>query len=271
MTRKDIISRLSAAGIDCADYEAGVIIEHIFGRSLQKQLLDKERDYSSPELEELIKKREAHTPLAYIIGRKDFFRESYILNEGCLIPRSDTELIVELACRHAKADGRICDLCTGSGCIAISTLANRPDLSGVGFDISPLAIEAAKENARLNGVFSRISFFAGDIFELNLEERFDMILSNPPYIPTKDIEGLMPEVRDYEPTAALDGGFDGLMFYRAIIDRFSGALADNGCFLFEIGYDQGGAISAIANEKGFSCTLYRDLGGNIRGAMLNRC
>ena len=191
------------------------------------------------------------------------------MNDACLIPRPDTEHIVEKSVETVKKGGVFADLCTGSGCIAISVLDSRPDLTCSAYDISEKALEKARENAELNGVSERVTFHQADVFTLELEENsFDCIISNPPYIQTSVIDTL--ETVQREPRIALDGGTDGLDFYRHIIGRFAPALKPDGCFIFEIGYDQGDAIRALAASHSLSCSVFKDYGGNDRCAVLKR-
>lgn len=207
---------------------------------------------------------------AYIIGEWYFWRHTFKLNRACLIPRPDTECVVETAVRDIPKNSVFADLCTGSGCIALSILYDRPDLSALAFDISGEALDAAKENARLLGVSDRVTFIKADLLAENpLENRlFSAIISNPPYIRT-DVVNVSPDLLS-EPRIALDGGDDGLVFYRRFVGDFAKNLEDNGKFIFEIGFDQREDITKIANECGFSCTVTRDYGANDRVALLSK-
>ena len=229
-----------------------------------------DEDIISDELEIALRKREEHIPLQYIIGKWDFFRQTYIVNENCLIPRSDTEILVENAIELLPKGAHFLDLCTGSGCIAISTLAERVDTSAVMVDKFVQTLELAKENAELNGVADRARAMLFDVLcdenELN-GMRFDAILSNPPYIRPEVIEGLSQEVKK-EPYAALYGGDDGLIFYNKIIADYSIYLKENGFFLFEIGYDQADSLREIAKKYGFTCEIIKDYSSNDRVAYI---
>lgn len=207
-------------------------------------------------------------PCAYVLGEWFFYRNIFRLNEACLIPRPDTERIVEKAVSLIPRNGVFADLCTGSGCIAVSVLSERPDLRAFAFDISERALEAAKENAELLGVSDRIEFFCADLLLSDpLGERlFDCIISNPPYIKTSDLSAL--PLLAYEPSIALDGGSDGLTFYRRFIRKYEKNLSLSAPFIFEIGYDQRLDIERLAEENGFSCSVERDWGGNDRVAVL---
>ena len=169
-----------------------------------------------------------------------------------LIPRQDTEILVEEVLKNLHDGMEILDMCTGSGCILISLLRYSNDCAGLGVDISGGALRVAEKNAQniLSGFSGKVRFLESDLFE-NVEEMFDVIVSNPPYIPAGDMEGLMPEVRDYEPRIALDGGEDGLVFYRKILEGSRSHLKKGGMLFFEIGYDQGRAVSKMMRETGF--------------------
>lgn len=205
------------------------------------------------------------TPQAYIEGKAYFYREEYVVRPGVLIPRPDTERVVEKLIELLPQGGHFTDLCCGSGCIGISALCERTDATATAYDISDIAIATSLENAEKNGVTDRYTVKKGDIFALNIEET-DIIVSNPPYIRRDVIPTLDPSVKDHEPILALDGGEDGLDFYRAILDRFSPKV----CFIFEIGYDQREDIMALANERGMVCEVTRDYGGNDRVATIRR-
>ncbi len=226
--------------------------------------------FSGTELENAIKRFQDGEPLAYIIGEWYFYGLTFKLNTDCLIPRPDTEHIVEKAISVIPKNGRFTDLCTGSGCIAVSILKNRADCSAYACDISNEAVTMATENALLNGIErNRITVEKADIFDLQLPHAtYDAIISNPPYIKTDVIPTL--ETVQHEPKRALDGGTDGMIFYRHIVANFASALKENGVFIFEIGYDQAQDISALAAESGFLCEIEKDYGGNNRVAFLKK-
>lgn len=213
----------------------------------------------------LLKKRAEHVPLQYLTGEQEFMGLSFLVNENVLIPRQDTETLVEHALKVAAPGMHILDMCTGSGCILISILKNAQGTSGLGVDISRQALNVAKENAKRNGVTA--DFERSDLFD-NVTEQFDMIVSNPPYIRTDEIPKLMPEVMSYEPMIALDGMEDGLHFYRKIVAGSKEYLKENGWLLFEIGYDQGEAVSAMMRNFGFvEVAVIKDLCDNDRVVM----
>ena len=214
------------------------------------------------EYESTVHKRAEHVPLQYIIGEQEFMGLKFKVNSNVLIPRQDTETLVEEALRVAKPGMRVLDLCTGSGCIIISLAKNVADISCTGSDISKQALLVAKENAKANEV--EVEWERSDLFE-NISGTFDLIVSNPPYIPTGEIPGLMPEVRDFEPVDALDGKEDVLYFYRIITEKSPEYLTSDGYLYFEIGYDQGEAVSAMMRQCGYTqVEVIKDLAGNDR-------
>lgn len=212
---------------------------------------------------------EAGEPLAYLLGEQYFWRYRFTVTPDVLIPRPDTERLVETALSNLPQNGRFADLCTGSGAIVLSVAADRPDLTADALDISAPALAVAQTNADALAVGDRVRLHLADLFcDDPLEGVYDAILSNPPYIPAADIAHY-PSLA-YEPQIALDGGKDGMDFYRAILCRFAHHLKDGGCFLFEIGYDQGEAIRTLGAAHGYDCTVIRDYGGNDRVAKLTK-
>ncbi|MBQ5834081.1 MAG: peptide chain release factor N(5)-glutamine methyltransferase [Clostridia bacterium] len=273
MTYSELCRRLFAAGIENAQGEAAILLEHFCGIDAMARLSDPEADLTSPELEGALQKREARYPLQYILGEWDFYRQTYEVCPDCLIPRSDTEILVEEAIRLLPFDARFADLCTGSGCIAISVLAERPDTSAVALEKFPATLALACRNAERNGVANRFSPLREDLLAPTRplsDEPLDAILSNPPYIPTSVLPSLAPEL-SAEPPAALDGGEDGLLFYRAILRDYARYLKPSGFLLLEIGYDQAEALCSLAPQYGFSCVrVLRDYGGQDRVLHLKR-
>lgn len=270
MTRRQVADFLRDAGVPSPAHEAELLLCEFFSLSPAALLADPARDFSSPALEDALGRRRRREPLQYILGKAYFCGETYYLNDACLIPRPDTELLVETAARLLPENGRFADLFCGSGCVGISLCAARRDARGVGTDLSEKALSAARKNAAENGAADRLSFFAADIRSGPLgEERFDLILANPPYLTSDEMRGLQPEVA-YEPPAALDGGEDGLLFYRVTLDTCEKNLRPGGSFLFEIGYRQGDAVSDLARERGYRAELLRDLGGNDRLLILQK-
>lgn len=271
MLYSEICEKLKKAGIENPTFEASVLLEKFCNVSRAELPFLGKKNFESDALMTALERRVSHEPLQYILGEWYFFGEKYLVDERCLIPRSDTEILVEKAIELLPKSALFADFCTGSGCIAISTLANREDLRAFAFEISRGALELAEKNASLNGVSRRITFMEADILaDMECEDEiFDAILSNPPYIRTNVIDTLSDEVKK-EPRIALDGGDDGLLFYRTILHKHSRLLKKNGFILFEIGYDQGNDIKALALENGFSCEIIKDLSLCDRVALLKK-
>lgn len=208
---------------------------------------------------EYLERRVRRIPVQHILGVQDFMGLTFLVTPDVLCPRQDTEVLVEEALKHIEPGSHILDLCTGSGCILISLLKYAGNCTGTGADLSEKALKVAAENAKSLGV--ECTLLHSDLFE-NIEGRFDVIVSNPPYIATKEIESLMPEVRDMEPRMALDGREDGLFFYREIIRESRRYLTPEGWLLFEIGYNQGENVSKMMKSAGFGkVQVIKDLAG----------
>ena len=218
------------------------------------------------EFDVLIRKREERVPLQYITGEQEFMGLTFHVNSNVLIPRQDTETLVEEALKVIKPGMKVMDMCTGSGCVLISILKNAHDVEGIGYDISKQAINVAKENAKFNEVPA--VFERSDLFEDVVENDFDVIVSNPPYIPTDLVATLMPEVSQFEPREALDGKGDGLYFYSKILEQCKNYMKQDGYILFEIGCEQGDAVSTMMRLAGFSeVHVIKDLARNDRVVM----
>ena len=275
MTCKEIAARLSAAGISNAAAEARALAAHFC--DLSEQALRLAPDLPLPDeggaLAQAVQQRESHVPLQYLLGRWPFFRQEYEVSPHCLIPRQDTERLVELLVQMLPPQAHVIDLCTGSGCIAISLLCERPDVTAVAVELYPETLELARRNAQHNNIApGRLTFVSGDVLSGNFPlppKAFDAIISNPPYIPTRDLATLAPEV-GFEPRAALDGGEDGLTFYRRILwgEDYRASLADGGRFYFEIGYDQGHALCTLAEKHRDECRIFQDYGNCDRVAVV---
>lgn len=268
MTLRELTDALRGAGIENAPQEARMLFCH-FGGFAPASLIGANPALNTPALLDAARRRIAREPLQYILGEVHFFREAYEVSPDCLIPRADTELLVEEAIARLPQGGKFADLCTGSGCIAISVLANRTDLTADAYDISEGALALARRNAAKNGVEGRLAFFHRDLMAETPDGIYDAILSNPPYIATQVVDTLSPEV-GCEPRLALDGGADGLDFYRAILSYAGAHLAPAGFLLFEIGYDQEEAICRLAAAHGYACVVKRDLGAQPRLACLTK-
>lgn len=214
------------------------------------------------EYEIAIRKRAERIPLQYITGEQEFMGLNFKVNSNVLIPRQDTETLVEEALKICQPGMRLLDLGTGSGCVVISLMKNAHGMTAVGSDISKQALLVAKENAKLHEV--DIDWIRSNLYE-NINGRFDLIVSNPPYIAQADILELMPEVRDFEPVGALDGGVDGLDFYRQIVARSRDYLNQDGYLCLEIGYDQGPAVTNMMCAAGYrEVTVVKDLAHHER-------
>lgn len=212
---------------------------------------------------DVLLKRAQHIPLQHITEEQDFMGLTFWVNEHVLIPRQDTETLVEEALKVIPSGSHILDLCTGSGCVIISLAAHGQGITGIGVDISEKAIEVARENAsRLVG--QKVVFQNGDLWQ-PVTGKFNAIVSNPPYIPTEEVEKLEVEVKDHEPRLALDGTADGLHFYREITAHAAEYLCESGWLLVEIGYDQGLAVKELFIKNGFKeVAIIKDLAGNDR-------
>ncbi len=249
-------ARLGEADIEEAELDARLLLEFVCGTDRNTLLVHGERDVSEEEYGRycgLIERRAVHVPLQHLTGEQDFMGLTFLVNKDVLVPRQDTEVLVEEAMKHLHDGMRILDLCTGSGCILLSLLHYSNDCEGVGVDLSARALSVAGKNyeiQRTQRPDMKARFLEGNLFE-GLEDRFDMIVSNPPYIKTDVIDTLMPEVREYEPVMALDGGTDGLAFYRRIAGDAGAYLNGGGMLFFEIGCEQAADVCKIMEAAGF--------------------
>lgn len=269
MKLSEATRRLSEAGIENARAEARMLFMTLGGFSLSDAI---GADLSSEDnrLIEAVERREKREPLQYIIGRVDFHRESYNVSPDCLIPRQDTEALVDLAVKMIPDGERFIDLCTGSGCIAISTLKNTKNTTAVAVDLSHCALEVARANAELNGVSDRITFVESDVLNERINGEFFAVLSNPPYVTDAAYRALEPELY-FEPKMALVGiDEDGAGFYRRIAELYCPVIKKDGFIAFEIGYDQAEPLIKTAKDLGMSCEIIKDLSGNDRVALLKK-
>ena len=261
---------LRDAGVDNPRLEARLLLGHALG--LEQGALLAALDVSVPaEFDALLARRAGREPLAFILGHQEFWSLSFAVSPATLIPRGDSETLIEAAVA-ARADRarvrRVLDLGTGTGCLLLAALTEFPAAFGVGVDIAPEAAALAAGNAAQLGLAGRACFLAGNWASALGASDFDLVLSNPPYIPGSDIAGLMPEVAAHEPAGALDGGADGLDCYRRIIDALPGLLAPGGVAILELGAGQ--AASVIALGSGFRTEARVDLGGIPRALVLRR-
>lgn len=258
---------LEGAGIGEASLDARLLLEYVCHTD-RNQLLAHGEEEVDPEPEavyrSLLEKRAAHMPLQYMTGTQEFMGLAFIVNENVLIPRQDTEILVEEAMRELHDGMSILDLCTGSGCILLSLLRYSNDCKGVGVDCSRKALEVARRNAgqlSLDADFRESDLCAG----LDAGIKFDMLVSNPPYIPSSVIPSLAAEVRVHEPREALDAGEDGLHFYRRISREAKPFLYRGAPVFLEIGYNQGADVMGIFREAGYGdVELVKDYAGNDR-------
>lgn len=259
---------LKEANIADAGIDARLLLEYVCHTTQHDMILHGDREVSEEEFaayEAYILKRAMHIPLQHLTGQQDFMGFTFLVNEDVLIPRQDTEILVEEAMKTLKPGMKVLDMCTGSGCILLSLLALCDGVEGLGVDISTRALAVAgrnlKEISDQCGRGLSVKFLESDLFT-DVMGRFDVIVSNPPYIASAVIDTLEPEVRLHEPVNALDGTADGLYFYRKIIAESPAYLQKGGALLFEIGHDQGDAVSALMKEAGFtSVQVKKDYAG----------
>lgn len=247
---------LNEAGIEESTLDARLLLEAVCGTDRNDLLVHGEQPVA-PEAEEKylnwIRQRAEHIPLQQLTGEQDFMGLTFSVNEHVLIPRQDTEILVEEVLKELHDGMRILDMCTGSGCILLSLLHYSNDCEGLGVDLSAEALEVAGRNVLkvlTPEKAEHAHFLQSDLFE-KVEGKFEIIVSNPPYIASAEVEKLMPEVRDHEPRMALDGTEDGLHFYRRIIEEAGKHLVSSGMLFFEIGYDQGQAVSELMRTEGY--------------------
>lgn len=261
------IERLKEAGIEEAGLDAWYLLEYVTGINRATYFADSNQEMKDSHRATylaLISERETRIPLQHLTGVQEFMGLEFRVNEHVLIPRQDTEILIETALEkiNTKKPLRVLDMCTGSGCILLSVLSygrKKCEITGVGVDVSDKALQVAKENARNLQVDAE--WIESDLFS-GVSEKFDMILSNPPYIPSAVIKTLQPEVREHDPLLALDGKEDGLYFYRKIIEESRNYLQPGGCLIFEIGAEQGEAVSSYLKQNGFvQVAVKKDLTG----------
>ena len=267
MTLAQAIEILRESGVDSPEYDARELFL-AYGK-LDTAIVTLRTESSEEELLQAVERRAAREPLQYILGSVGFYREEYKVTPDCLIPRSDTEILVDYAVKHIPEGEVLADLCCGSGCIGISTVKNTKNTHCDSYDISDGALTLTKENARLNGVAKRLTVTKKDLLNEELEREYFAILSNPPYIPRSVYEKLEKEIFS-EPEIAFVGGEDGLIFYERLIPVCIKRLKEGGFVAFEIGYDQGESLRKLANEHGLSFELIKDYSGNDRVVVLRK-
>lgn len=264
--------RLAEAGIEEAKIDAWYLLEYVTGIDRASYYGDPDKEIGREKEEQYfsyILKRCERIPLQHLTGEQEFMGLPFFVNEYVLIPRQDTEVLVEEALRKMSPGMSILDMCTGSGCILLSLLSlnKKYEARGTGADISPQALEVAEKNA--GRLCIEASFIQSNLFEsLDPGEKFDLIVSNPPYIPTAVIEELQTEVRLYDPYIALDGREDGLHFYREIIKNSVSYIKKGGWLMFEIGYDQAESVSGLMKMSGYeNISVKKDLASLDRVVM----
>ena len=259
---------LTQAGIDEAELDARYILEYITGLNNAQYFIHSEDIIEKNKAEEffrLIERRSKRIPLSYVIGTRDFFGLTFKVDENVLIPEQETELLVEEVIKHSERKS-VLDMCTGSGCIAISiALFGKPSKVAAS-DISEKALEVARENAKSLKA-GEISFIQGDMFE-NVTDKFDIIVSNPPYIAHDDKKTIKENVLNYDPHLALFADEEGMYFYRNIIEKSRPYLNEKGIMFFEIGYDQKEKIITLGENNKFKTVVYKDINGRDRIAVL---
>jgi release factor glutamine methyltransferase len=221
-------------------------------------------------VEPLLARRQTREPIALILGHREFWSLDFAVSPATLIPRPESETLIEAAVAEfarRPPPGRILDLGTGTGCLLLAALAEFPSAVGIGIDRSPAAAALAAHNAAMLGMADRAAFMCGD-WAAALDGQFDLILCNPPYIPTADLPALMPEVARYEPQSALDGGSDGFSAYRALVPNLPHLLAPDGIAILELGAGQAETADELARDAGFIPTLRHDLSGIARALVL---
>lgn len=264
-----VAGRLVAADIDDSRLETRLLLMAALGVDHAALILREKTALgdAAPRLEALLARRLAHEPISRILGRREFYGLPFTLNAETLDPRPDTETLVDAVLAHLAAQGQsssqltLLDIGTGTGAILLALLSRLPQAHGVGVDIAPEAVEAARANAEALGLSARAEFRVGNLLE-GVEAGFDVLVSNPPYIPSGDLAGLDPEVRLFDPARALDGGADGLVFYRRLVESAAQYVGAGGLIAFEVGAGQAADVRLLMEKAGIQAirTVF-DLGG----------
>ena len=243
-------------GIENPRLDAELLVAHALKIDRMRVILDGQRPLEDAELatlRDLVKRRRAFEPIAYLRGEREFYGLKFRVDKRVLVPRPDTETLVDVALArssHLSMSMRQLDLCTGSGCVAIAMARQRPTAQVSASDLSPDALAVARDNALRLGAYN-VAFYMGDLFAPSAGRRFDVVTANPPYIPSAELETLMPDVRDHEPRLALDGGADGLDLVRRIVAQAPDHLEAGGLLAIEIGAGEASATAALFRERGF--------------------
>ena len=266
MKISEAIELLRLSGVENPRHDARALFAKFSGIS-PAELVFGDTASDRPELISAIERRAKREPLQYIMGEVDFYRESYKVTPDCLIPRQDTEILVDFAVHNIPEGKSFTDLCTGSGCVAISTLKNTDRTYATALDISEAALKVARENAERNGVLERINFVSADLFDYLPSGETFAVLSNPPYVCETAYASLEPEIY-HEPKIAFVGGAVGTVFYEKILALYKNKVSKGGFFAFEIGYDQGEALCELAKKVGKTCEIIKDYSGLDRVAVI---
>ena len=269
---------LGQKGIESPRLEAHILLAHVLNCKRIDLVVRSDEEPSAKEkatYRELVKRRVDGWPVAYLTGSKEFYLLPFSVSPAVLIPRPDTETLVLESLNRLKGrvNPTVLDLGTGSGCIAVSLAVNCPTCRVTAVDLSPDAVELAMKNAKVNGVADRVTVLTGDLFSpVSTAARFDLVVSNPPYIAQSEIESLAPDVRDHEPRLALDGGADGMAFYRRITSSAGAFLNPNGWLIVEVGHTQAESVmDLIRLRTEFETpTTAKDAGGRSRVVMARR-
>ena len=264
---------LAEAGVENPRLEARLLVAHALGVTQEALLRDRGSPIDAAQLALLLERRRAGEPLAFIVGRREFWGLPFLVSPATLVPRPDSETLIEAAIAafpDRSRVGWVLDLGTGTGCLLIAALHEFPSAFGVGVDLAEGAASLARRNAAMLGMQARAAFACGDWTDA-LAGRFDLVLANPPYIPTAVIAGLAPEVARYEPRSALDGGADGFFAFRRIIPALPGLLAAGAVAILEVGIGQSDRVSALGRDAGLDpVAAHPDLGGTPRAVVLRR-
>lgn len=262
MLLREFLSEIRVLGLPLSDgYDVASFIAGLCYGDVKKNMDLKLDDEKCADALKKLKKKE---PAAYITGRREFFGREFHINSSALIPRVETEILMEAVLKETVGKSyKILDLCCGSGCIILSILAENPCITGVGVDISGEAIKVANCNAHKLGLVGRVSFIEADACDFANDGSFSIITCNPPYV-TEEEYAVMEENTKYEPKIALVAADNGLYFYKKILDNIAKSNINNGIVFFEIGSEQGAAVSKIAGSFGFEAEILKDLAGNDR-------
>ncbi len=257
-------ARLAAAGVDEPRREASLLLEYAIRRDRTFVIAHSEYEPTADELQtfyDFVRRRSGHEPFHYIVGRKEFYGLNFVVRPGVLIPRPETEMLVTAAISELQqhVSPAFCELGVGSGCISSAILFNIPSARCVGLEVSPDALAVARENAELLGVAERCDLRISDRFAALDDEKFDLIVSNPPYVAAADIPTLQPEVREHEPHTALTDGGDGLSFIRHLAGQAYQYLRPGGLLLIEFGAGQSDAVESIFNDTGWRLQIEADM------------